>query len=84
MRLRFGLEVNKDVLASLYLVSGIFVDDEITTENIKITRIGEKRHLPCCENGVMLYLVNEHDFKSSTCFCIITVTQPWPMTLIFD
>ena len=45
MRLRFGLEVKKDMLASLYPVS-IFVVDEITTENIKITRIGEKRHTP--------------------------------------
>ena len=44
VRLRFGLEVNKDVLASLYLVSFKFVivgDMEFTTANIHIIGIGE-------------------------------------------
>ena len=65
MRLRFGLEVNKDVLAFLYLVS-TFVDDEFTTVHSKTTRIGEKRHRSQCENGVMLYRVVDHDFSTAS------------------
>ena len=45
MRLRYGLEVNENVLAFLYLVS-TFVVDKFTTLNNKTTRVGEKRHRP--------------------------------------
>ena len=52
---RSGLEVDKDVLAFLYLVS-TFVVDEFTTVNSKTNRIGEKRHRrPLQGNGVIPY-----------------------------
>ena len=65
VRLIFGLGVNKDVLAFLYLrLVSTFVVDEFTTVNSNnTTRIGEKRHRSQCENGVMLYRVVDHDFN---------------------
>ena len=65
LQLRYGLGVNKDVLAFIYLVS-TFVVDEFTTVNNKTTRIGEKRHRSQCENGVMLYRVVDHDFSTAS------------------
>ena len=63
--LRFGLEVNKDVLAFLYRVSTIqVVVDEFTTVNSQTNRIGEKRHRrPLQGNGVMPYRIVDHDFN---------------------
>ena len=45
--LRFGLEVDREVLASLYFVNLVVVNNrECTIVNNKMTRIGEKRHRP--------------------------------------
>ena len=70
--LRSGLEVNKDVLAFLYLVSTFVVDNlKFTSVHNKTIHVGEKRHRPAslqgCENGV-LYRVVDHDFKLEAMF----------------
>ena len=60
VRLRFGLGVTKDVLASLYLHFNHFLrcqgsfgtgDMEFTTANIHIIRMGE-HHPPCLQGSV--------------------------------
>ena len=57
VRLRFGIKVNINVLASLYLVSFVIVGDmEFTTANIHIIRMAEhhkqgKSYLVILMNG---------------------------------